>query len=247
MKLTIVGCSGSMPGPDSTSSCYLVEHDGFSIVLDLGSGSLGALQRYVGLDDIGAIVISHQHTDHCIDLLPFMVSKKWNPTTSRDRTLVIGPSTLGDRLTVAYDLPVGDFVLDELLYVQQPADGALGPFTLSFARAAHPGEAWSVRLTAGGRSLVYSGDTGATPDLVALADGADVALFEAGWPAGAPAGQGLHLTPAEAAEHAQRAGVERLIVTHVPPWASREAAHAEAKQAFDGQIELALPGLTFEI
>jgi ribonuclease BN (tRNA processing enzyme) len=247
MKLTVVGCSGSIPGPESPSSCYLVEHDGFRVVLDLGSGALGALQRYLGLDDIDAILISHQHADHCIDLLPFMVSKKWNPTTSRDRTLVIGPSTLAERLTLAYDMPVGELDIHELLHLQQPSNSSLGPFGLTFARAQHPGEAWSMRLTAGGRSLVYSGDTGASQDLVKLADGADVALFEAGWRAGTEAGTGLHLSPSEAADHALRAGVGRLIVTHVPPWADRDASLAEARDVWGDSIEMASAGATFEV
>ena len=44
MKLTVVGCAGSFPSASSTGSCYLVEHDGHRIVLDLGNGALGALQ-----------------------------------------------------------------------------------------------------------------------------------------------------------------------------------------------------------
>lgn len=246
-----------MPGPDSASSCYLVEHEGFRLVLDLGSGSLGALQNFVSLDDIDAILISHQHADHCIDLVPFLVAKKWNPATSCDRTLVIGPAALGPRLVAAYDWPAGgdgasdawsdSIAIDDLLHLQQPSDGTLGPFTLTWGVASHPGESWSMRLTAAGRSLVYSGDTGPTAALVDLARGADVALFEAGWPAGSDPGRGLHLTPAEAGEHARAAEVDRLIVTHVPPWASRDKAVAEAQEAFGRRVELAMPGAVFEI
>lgn len=104
-----------------------------------------------------------------------------------------------------------------------------------------------MRIEADDRALVYSGDTGTSADLVDLAMGADVALFEAGWPAGSPDGEGLHLTPAEAGMHARAAGVGRLIVTHVPPWASREAAREEAALTFGDAVELATPGATFEI
>src|SRR5487761_1525454 len=67
VRLTVIGCSGSFPGPDSPGSCYLVEADGFRLLLDLGNGALGALQRYCGLYDVDAICLSHLHADHCLD------------------------------------------------------------------------------------------------------------------------------------------------------------------------------------
>ena len=67
MRLTVIGCSGSFPGPDSPASCYLVEHDGFRLLLDLGNGSLGVLQRYIALDEIDGIALTHLHADHCLD------------------------------------------------------------------------------------------------------------------------------------------------------------------------------------
>jgi ribonuclease BN (tRNA processing enzyme) len=68
MRLTVVGCSGSMPGPDSAASCYLLEADGFQLVVDLGNGALGGLQRYTALSRIDAVALSHLHADHCLDL-----------------------------------------------------------------------------------------------------------------------------------------------------------------------------------
>ncbi|MDT4924242.1 MAG: hypothetical protein QOG01_1955, partial [Pseudonocardiales bacterium] len=68
MKVTVLGCSGSVPGPDSAASGYLIEAEGYRLLLDLGHGAFGALQRYVQPTDVDAIVISHLHPDHCIDL-----------------------------------------------------------------------------------------------------------------------------------------------------------------------------------
>ena len=77
MKVTVVGCSGSFPGPDSAASCYLLEapYDGrtFRLLLDLGSGALGPLQRYADLESIDAVALSHLHADHCLDLCSFYV------------------------------------------------------------------------------------------------------------------------------------------------------------------------------
>jgi ribonuclease BN (tRNA processing enzyme) len=77
MRLTVVGCSGSMPGPDSAASCYLLEADGFRLVVDLGNGALGGLQRYTALSRIDAVALSHLHADHCLDMCPLWVARKY--------------------------------------------------------------------------------------------------------------------------------------------------------------------------
>src|SRR5437660_3192192 len=79
MRLTVVGCSGSMPGPHSSASCYLLEADGFRLVVDLGSGALGPLQRYTALERVDAVVLSHLHADHCLDMCPFWVARTYSP------------------------------------------------------------------------------------------------------------------------------------------------------------------------
>jgi ribonuclease BN (tRNA processing enzyme) len=95
-----------------------------------------------------------------------------------------------------------------------------------------------VRLTAGGRSLVYTGDTGPSPAVVELARGADVLLAEAAYAEGPGLPPGLHLTGRQAGEHAAAAGVGRLLVTHVPAWVDAEAQLAAAREVF-GAAELA--------
>ena len=107
MKVTVVGCSGSFPGPDSAASCYLVQaqHEGrtWNLVLDLGPGSLGQLQRYIGLEDIDAVFLSHLHPDHCLDLTGLFVVQKYNPARTRDarRIPVLGPHDTAARMSRA--------------------------------------------------------------------------------------------------------------------------------------------------
>src|SRR5712691_9314386 len=79
MRLTVIGCAGSFPGPDSPASCYLVEADGFRLLLDLGNGALGGLQRHAGLFDIDAICLSHLHGDHCLDMAAYWVARTYAP------------------------------------------------------------------------------------------------------------------------------------------------------------------------
>ena len=109
MKLTIVGCTGSFPGPGSPASCYLLTaNDGertWKIVMDLGSGALGAIQRYTDLEDIDAIFLTHLHPDHCMDLCGLHVAVRWKPGGwGRGRIPVWGPAATADRMATAYGL-----------------------------------------------------------------------------------------------------------------------------------------------
>ena len=92
MRITIVGCAGSYPGPDSPASCYLIEADGFRLVLDLGSGALGTRQRHCGLDEVDAVCLSHLHADHCLDMCGYLVARTHHPDGPRPRLPVYGPA-----------------------------------------------------------------------------------------------------------------------------------------------------------
>jgi ribonuclease BN (tRNA processing enzyme) len=247
VKLTVLGCSGSMPGPDSPASAYLVEHDGYRVVLDLGNGSFGPLQRYVAPHEIDAIILSHLHADHCLDMTSLFVALRYGPHPPVGRIPVIGPPGTRDRIETAYDPLARKLRLHDLFDFGVPHPCALGPFEVSFAEVNHPVPAFAIRLTTGDRTLVYSGDTGESDPLVTLATGADVFLCEATFRPGDTYIPNLHLSGRQAGEHAARAGVGRLIVTHVPPWGSREVAMAEAAKTFDGTIEAAQPDAVFQI
>jgi ribonuclease BN (tRNA processing enzyme) len=252
VKLTVLGCSGSMPGPDSSSSGYLLEADGYRLVLDLGHGAFGALQRYVNPAEVDAIIVSHLHADHCIDLTAYIVALRYGADRYRcngpeGRIPLIGPAGTRDRLEAAYDPYARKLGLHELFGFATPSTGELGPFSVSFADMNHPVPTSAVRITCDDRTLVYSGDTGECDELASLARGADVLLCEASVGPDEEYVPNLHLTGRQAGEHADRAGVERLIVTHVPPWGSRQVAADEAAEAFHGQVEIAQPAAEFWI
>jgi ribonuclease BN (tRNA processing enzyme) len=247
VKLTVLGCSGSVPGPDSPASGYLVESDGYTLLLDLGNGAFGALQQHVAPTDVDAVVLSHLHPDHCIDMTSYLVALRYGPVKPERRLSVIGPSGTRDRIGTAYDPLARKLGLQELFEFSTPASGELGPFAVSFALTNHPVPTYAVRLTAGDRSLVYSADTGESDALVSLAANADVLLCEASFATGGEYVPNLHLTGVQAGEHATRAGIDRLIVTHVPPWGSRDDAVAEASSTFDGSVQAAQPGAVFHV
>ena len=252
MKVTVLGCSGSVPGPDSPASGYLVEAEGYRLLLDLGHGAFGALQRYVRPSDVDAIVVSHLHADHCIDLTAYIVALRYGRTGfvrsgPNARIPLVGVAGTRDRLEAAYDPMARKLSLHEIFTFATPAAGELGPLRMSYAPMNHPTPTNGVRIEHGGRSLVYSADTGESAELVGLAEGADVLLCEASVAADEELIPDLHLTGRMAGEHADKAGVERLVVTHVPPWNSVQAAADDAAAAFHGAVEVAHPGAVFWI
>jgi ribonuclease BN (tRNA processing enzyme) len=249
MRLTVVGCSGSFPGPDSAASCYLVEQDGYALVLDLGSGALGPLQRHLSLDEVDAVWVSHLHADHCADLCGFYVARKYRPTKVTSGPLpVYGPGGTRRLIAGAYG-GISQEHLSEVFAFHTVTAGqrTLGPFTVTTVRSAHPVECYAVRLEADGRALVYTGDTGPSDAVAALASGADLLLAEASFVEEAANPADLHLTGRQAGLLAQSAGVGRLVVTHVPPWHDPAAARREAAAAFTGPVELARSGATYRV
>jgi ribonuclease BN (tRNA processing enzyme) len=247
VRLTVIGCAGSLPGPDSPASCYLIEHDGFRLVLDLGNGALGVLQRYLDLTEIDAIMLSHLHADHCLDLCGLYVAQRYHPRGPRERIPVWGPRGTAGRMARAYDLADdpgmgGQFDFRDLV----EGDHAIGPFVVTAARVSHPVEAYGLRVVAGGHAVAYSGDTAACAGLIDLARSADVALFEASCLDDHRA-PGVHLTAREAAEHAQAARARILVLTHLVPWNDPQRTLAEARPAFDGDLLLASSGLVIDV
>jgi ribonuclease BN (tRNA processing enzyme) len=247
VRLTVIGCTGSMPGPDGPASCYLVEHDGFRLLLDLGNGALGALMRHVDLADVDAIALSHLHSDHCIDLNALYVARVYGPYSDGRRLPVLGPESTAHRLADAYGLRRDPGMTGTFDFRTLSQEVEIGPFRLRTARMAHPVEAYAVRLDAPDASLVYSGDTGPNDDLPALAEGADLLLCEASFVDGEDNPPDLHLTGTQAGRVAARAGVGRLVVTHIPPWNDRAVAASEAAAVFGGPVTAATAGLVLDV
>jgi ribonuclease BN (tRNA processing enzyme) len=250
MKLTVVGCSGSFPSADSACSSYLVEADGFRLLLDMGNGALGELQRHCGLYDLDAVMLSHLHADHCIDMCGYFVARYYRHDGGRaDALPVYGPEGTEQRLTAAYDDVPSEKSMSEVFDFRtlKPGTFEVGPFTVHAERVCHPVEAYGFRIEHGGRSLTYSGDTGPCEPLRSLAEDVDLFLCEASFTHGKEDVPDLHLNGREAGEHAQRAGVGRLVLTHIPPWTDSQVNLMDARKVFDGPVELARSGAVYEL
>ena len=245
MRLTVGGCSGSIPAPRSPASCYLLEADGFRLVVDMGSGALGALQQYTHLSDVDAVCLSHLHADHFIDMCSFWVARTYSSDGPQPRIPVYGPAATAQRLASANDDPdvTGTFEFVTLV----PGPRRIGPFAVTTGHVAHPVEAFAFRFEHDGQVLAYSGDTGPSAVLVEVARSADVLLCEAGFPDEPDLPPDLHLSGRQAGQHAAEAGAGHLVLTHVPPGLDPARSLADAQRTFPGPISLAAPGLVLDL
>ncbi|MGC5583126.1 MBL fold metallo-hydrolase [Ornithinimicrobium sp. W1665] len=252
MDLTIVGCSGSLPGPSSPASCYLVstraEGRVWRLLLDLGPGALGALQRHIDPLGLDAVVLSHLHPDHCLDLTGLRVLRSYGPSPATQDLPVHAPAGAAERMARAYGVagpePVTGMDFVDLV------DGrpfAVGPFTVTPYAVLHPVPAYGLRVEADGLVLAYTGDTDTCPGLEPIMAGADLVLAEASYLEGRDPGRGVHLTAHRAAQAARDAGARRLMLTHLPPWTDPQEARAEAARVWPGEVELAVPDATVPV
>ncbi|MFC4078778.1 MBL fold metallo-hydrolase [Amycolatopsis samaneae] len=255
MRLTILGCSGSIPGPNTAASGYLLEAEGFLLALELGNGTLAQLQTVADPFDLDALVLSHLHPDHCADVSALTVLRRYHPAPpypARPRLLPVhAPADAPWRLANAYapnEAERAETDLSDVFAFHRLRDErtTIGPFEVTAVPVDHPTPAFGLRVSYGGRILAYTGDTGPCAALGELADGADVLLSEASWTDAEDRPAGVHLSGRQAGELARAAGAGRLLLTHVAPWTDRDAVLAEAKAIFPN-AELVEQGAVYDL
>lgn len=262
MRVTVVGCSGSFAGPDSPASCYLVRAEDaqgrtHSIVLDLGSGALGPLQRHIDPRDLDAVFISHLHPDHCLDLTGLYVMHRYHPVrpavSARSRVPVWGPEGTGRRLTEAYGGAEGRDLAGVFdIHEYRPAEAVtIGPFVVTPFAVWHPVPAFGLRVVAGGKVLAFTGDTDQCANLTPLMTGADLVLADSAFVDGRDEVRGIHMTGSRCADAAVAAGgVRRLMLTHLPAWNDPQVCRDQAGTRWPGgsaAVELAIPDATYQL
>lgn len=252
MKVTVIGCSGSFAGPRSAASSYLLEQTDESgrtwrVLLDLGSGAFGSLQRVIDPVQLDAVVISHLHPDHFLDVTGLEVFWAYHERRDLPQLPLYGPSDLPDRLAavLARDGAVPDGLTTVPFSYGALEDGAhlsIGPLEIDVRAVVHPVESYGFRITGGGKVLTYSGDTDECASLDELAAGADLFLCEAGYIEGRDDRfTGVHLTGKRAGQCARRAGVTQLALTHIPAWTDPQVTLAEARAEYDGPLRMVTP------
>lgn len=243
MRLTVLGCSGSYPSPECGCSGYLVQHEGTAVAVDLGPGSLGALQRHLPIADLTAVVLTHSHADHWIDLTGLHVASKYG--LDRDGVPVWGTrDNLGLARALLADLaPTFDW--------RVTGDGdrfAIGSLRFSLERTDHYVQTHAVRVDSPeGASLVYSSDTGPDWSIERLGRGVDLALVESTYVTDDEAAGIKHLSATMAGEQARAAGARRCVLTHFWPGTDPQEHARVGSAAYGAPVETASPHRIFEL
>jgi ribonuclease BN (tRNA processing enzyme) len=219
------------------------------VLLDLGSGALGPLQHVADLHELDAVLLSHLHPDHFMDLCGLYVALRYDPMHRQPGRLpVYGPAGTAQRLHQAYGSDAAH--LETVFDFREWSAGCgvtLGPAEVTPLRVNHPVESYGLRLEAGGSVLAYTGDTDSCPALVDLARDADLLLAEASFQEGRDTVANIHLSGLRAGRAAAEAGARHLLLTHLPVWTDPDVVLVEARSAYDGPLELVGPGHRYPV
>ncbi|MFC0189795.1 MBL fold metallo-hydrolase [Fictibacillus aquaticus] len=242
MKLTVIGYWGGFPAAGEATSGYLLQKDGFNLLIDCGSGVLSQLQNYIKPDQLDAVILSHYHADHVADIGVLQYSRYIQ-------------SFLADSVPM---LPIYAHTLDEngfaSLTYQQSTQGIpynpnetlnIGPFTITFQKTKHPAVCYAMRITDGEKTFVYTADTSYIPELVTFSKGADLLISECNFYKGMDGSNAGHMNSTDCGRLAAESGVLHLLLTHLPHFGETSHLATEAKEVYNGKVELAVSGWTW--
>jgi ribonuclease BN (tRNA processing enzyme) len=246
MQLTILGASPATQNPGGACSSYLVRQGETAVVLDLGSGAFANLQRHVAPDALDAVVISHLHADHTLDLIPYRYWLDFKPGGAARRPRLLLPPGAHEALLrisgVQDSSPTFFSGLFDVAEYDPAQPATIGPLTITFHAVQHAPHTYGLRVTGAG-TLAYSADSGPSPALSALAHDADLFLCEN---ANAEESKyAMHLTPRQAGSYAREAGARRLLLTHRWHVFGLEEAARAAADVFGGPVAVAREGDTY--
>jgi ribonuclease BN (tRNA processing enzyme) len=241
-SLTVLGSCGAWPEPGRACAGFLLEYDGFKVVLDLGYGALPQLLRHCPQGEVDAVIVTHQHPDHCVDVSALARIRYYEARDAEPIPLHSPPGVVDVlRALEPNPDPAGIFAIHDLAATKD-----IGPFTVETIQLPHYVTNLGVRLTAPGVSVAYTGDSGPAPELQQLAQGTDLFIADATLQGPSPQTSPRYvMTATEAAQGAQ--GANRLLLTHFWPGSDRAVSVAEARQEFSGEVIAAEEGLTITL
>lgn len=245
LTLHVCGSAGTHPGPGRACSSYLVENGETRLLLDCGNGSLSNTQRVCDLADLDAVLLSHLHPDHFVDLFGLYYALRFHPS-GQQQVPVYAPAGTEAFLRQMLGDDGARYFGDVFVFHTVAAGEALqlGELTVRLTAANHPIETLAARVEEGGQAIAYSADTHVSADVVDAARGADLFVCDATWLTRAgPFPAGIHCTGEEAGQMAADAGAARLVITHVVPSNNAAEVAAEAARRYEGEIVIAEDGL----
>jgi len=264
MRLTVLGKSPSWSDAGGACSGYLVQEDATAVLVDCGNGVFAKLRERIDYVDVDAVVLSHLHADHFLDLVPFAYAltyaprqqpvpvPPWPGTDTPARPRLIAPPGAREtfrRVCGAWgneDLIEKAFELEEY---EESSTPEVGPLRFSFRAVPHFTETFAIRIGSsnGGGTLAYGADSRPSDALCKFAEGSDLFIVEATLPRPERTGIRGHLTPEEAGEHARVAGVGRVVLTHISDELDATWARDQASKAFGKRVDVAREGAVYEV
>ena len=238
MKITTIGWWGAYPNAGQATSGYLLESEGFSVLIDCGSGVLAQLQNHTTLQSIDAVVLSHYHSDHVADLgcLQYAARILMDLGQRKQPLKIYGHAEDNNFDSLNYLQYSTGYAFDSQTNLQ------LGPLKFAFCRNIHPDPCYSMRIEENDLAFVYISDTGYTDDLVDFAHKADLLLCESSLYDEYQGRIPGHLTAGEAGQIAAAADVKRLVLTHLPHFGNHSLLVEQARKKYKDAIELATTG-----
>jgi ribonuclease BN (tRNA processing enzyme) len=262
VRVTVLGKSPSWQDAAGACSGYLVQEDGFTLLLDCGNGVFSKLRPICDYVDVNAVLITHMHADHFLDLVPFSYALRYAP---RQQPVPVAgfPGTDDPARPELYVPAGGTEVLRQVVGCWGSADlidGAfsmheygggdalqVGPLAIRFCPVPHFVSTFAVELATNGSRFTFGADCSPNHDLVDFARDTDMLLIEATLPRPERDGVRGHLTAREAGEHGRGAGARRLVLTHYSDELDPEITRAEAVATFGGPVELAHEGAVYTV
>jgi len=262
LRITVLGKSPSWQDAGGACSGYLIQTGGTNVLLDCGNGVFGKLRERIDYVDLDAVILSHLHADHWLDLIPYSYAlvyapkqqpvpvHTWPGTDSPARPRLIAPPGAPEVFRQVTSAWGNDDLLESAFRIEEYEPDAtveVGALRASFHPVPHFIDTFAVNLSDDGSKVTYSADTRPGDELIETAKDADLLLVEATLPRPERTGVRGHLTPEEAGDHGKRAGAKRVVITHISDELGDEWAREEAERGFGGPVEVAREGATYEI
>jgi ribonuclease BN (tRNA processing enzyme) len=259
----VLGKSPSWQDAGGACSGYLIETEETTVLLDCGNGVFAKLRERVDYTEVDAVVISHLHADHFLDLVPYSYAliyapkqqpvpvHIWEGTDHPAHPRLIAPPGASETFRRVVGAWGNDDLIELAFRIEEYAGGdqlEIGDVQVDFRPVPHFVETFAVRISSeGSGDIVYSADTRPGEEIIDVARDADLLIIEATLPRPERTGVRGHLTPEEAGEHAKRAGAKRVVITHISDELGDDWAREEAERGFGGSVEIAREGATYDV
>jgi ribonuclease BN (tRNA processing enzyme) len=263
MRVTILGKSPSWQDAGGACSGYLIQTDSVNVLLDCGNGVFAKLREHIDYVDLDAVLLSHLHADHWLDLVPYSYALTYAPkqqpvpvhiwpgTDSPAHPRLVAPPGSTEMFRRVVGAWGNDDLIENAFAITEYAPGdtvEVGDLSATFEEVPHFMQTFAVNLRSkGGGRVTYGADSRPGDEIVEIARDTDLLIVEATLPRPERTGVRGHMTPAEAGEHARHAGAKKVVLTHISDELGDEWARTEAEKAFKGPVDVAREGAQYTV